>query len=147
MKCVVLWTVLCLWLAGGEATCPRPSASARVRRLVDRLTPPVGFLGFDDIACRHIAYACEERGLRVPDDVATSERTLQRRFRKRLGHSVIHEIIRQRIRHARQLLIDGDKLVKRIARDCGFKDSRRFGLAFLKLEGMSPTKYRLQHRV
>lgn len=215
---------------------------ARVRRLVGRLTPPVGILGFEDIACRHIAYACEERGLRVPDDVAiigvtnntlvctqpspslssvdcnyplvgykaaerlaalmaggkpsretilvpprtivprrstefffaddalvaeamrfissrhagrirtkdvalhvaTSERTLQRRFREKLGHSIIHEIIRQRIRHARQLLNDGDKLVKQIARECGFKDSRRFGLAFLKLEGMSPTNYRLQ---
>lgn len=215
-----------------------------VRGLVNRLRPPVGILAFEDTACRHIAYACEERGLHVPDDVAiigvtnnvlvcthpspslssvdcnfplvgyraaellaglmagkkpppepilvpprtivprgstervytddplvaealrfissryagrlrprdvarhvaTTERTLQRRFETTLGHSVIREITRQRVRHARRLLVDGDALVKQIARECGFSDARRFRLAFRAFEGLSPAAYRRRHR-
>lgn len=216
----------------------------RVQGLVEQLRPPVGILGFEDTACRYVAYACEERRLRIPDDVAiigvtnntlacmqpspslssvdcnfplvgykaaellaslmagtkpprepilvpprtivprrstehvftddplvaeslrfisarhtgrlrphdvarhaaTSERTLQRRFNEALGHSIVHEIIRQRVRHARQLLLDGDMLLKQIAKECGFQNARRFASEFLKREGMSPTAYRRLHR-
>jgi LacI family transcriptional regulator len=216
----------------------------RVHGLVERLRSPVGILGFEDTACRYIAYACEERGLRIPDDVAimgvtnnvlacmqpspslssvdcnfplvgykaaellaalmtgtkpprepilvpprtivprrstehvftddplvaeallfiaarragrlrprdvahhvaASERTLQRRFHEAVAHSIVHEIIRQRVRHARQLLLDGDLLLKQIAKECGFQNARRLGLEFQKREGMSPTAYRRLHR-
>lgn len=241
---------------GGECICESTSwryddvaasferFTRRVQRLVERLTPPVGILGFDDAPCRSIAYACEERGLHVPDDVAiigttnnvlacthpspslssidcnfalvgyraaellaalmagkrpppepilvpprmivprgstdrifttdplvadalrfissrhagqirprdvarhvaSSERTLQRRFRVALGHSIVHEINRQRVSHARQLLLDGDKLMKQIAAECGFRDSRRFTRAFLACEGLSPTAFRRRHQ-
>lgn len=215
-----------------------------IHGFVSRLAPPIGILAYEDPVCHHLIDACEERGMRVPDQiaviglgnnptlcqqltptltsidgnyaaigyraaellaelmkgakpprkpilvapravvprhstehlytddplvaqalrhisarhtsrlrpadvarhVATSLRTLQRRFETSLGHSVIREINRQRVRHARQLLVNSDALVKEIARECGFTDTRRLSMAFAELEGMSPADYRRAHR-
>jgi LacI family transcriptional regulator len=77
--------------------------------------------------------------------VATSERTLQRRFVAAVGHSVVREILLQRVRRAKQLLVDTDRLVKQIARECGFPDSQRFCRTFQRIEGMSPMAYRRRY--
>lgn len=78
--------------------------------------------------------------------VAVSERTLQRRFAETVGHSVALEITLQRIRRAKQLLADTDKLIKQIAGECGFRDSQQFCRTFMRLEGVSATAYRDRYR-
>ena len=78
----------------------------------------------------------------IAHHVATSERTLERRFAAAVGHSMKREILLQRVRRSKRLLVDTDRLVKQIARDCGFPDSQRFCRTFRRLEGVSPVAYR-----
>lgn len=87
-------------------------------------------------------YAGRLRPSQVARHVAASERTLQRRFKESLGHSIVREIVLQRVRRAKQLLVDTDRLVKQIARDVGFGDSQQFCRTFQRLEGVSPNTYR-----
>jgi AraC-like DNA-binding protein len=42
-------------------------------------------------------------------------------------------------------LVDTDRLVKQIARECGFPDSQRFCRTFQRIEGMSPMAYRRRY--
>ena len=77
--------------------------------------------------------------------LATSERTLQRRFAAVVGHSVVREIVLQRVRRSKQLLVDTSRQVKQIARECGFPDSQRFCRAFQRIEGVSPMAFRRRY--
>jgi LacI family transcriptional regulator len=90
-------------------------------------------------------YAGPLRVSQIARHVSTSERTLQRRFTTAVGHPLVREILLQRIRRAKQLLVDTDRLVKQIARECGFPDSQRFCRTFQRFEGISPLAYRRRY--
>ncbi len=81
----------------------------------------------------------------VARHVNLSRRTLERRFARHLHHSVDHEIRRQRIEQAKQLLVDTDLSQKRISAMCGFTRPEYLSHTFRKLEGLSPVAYRKRH--
>lgn len=78
----------------------------------------------------------------VADRLHTSRRNLERRFRDRLGRTVLEEIHRNRIAHAKRLLREKDVSVKRVAALSGFKTMDRFAAIFTRYAGMSPTAFR-----
>lgn len=123
------------------------------------LVPPLGivprqstdhYVSADDVVSQALQFISAHHAgpLRIgaiARHVATSERTLQRRFATAVGHSVVREILLQRVRRAKQLLVDTERLVKQIARECGFPDSQRFCRTFQRIEGMSPMAYRRRY--
>ncbi len=93
-------------------------------------------------------HACE--GLQVPDAAeaaAMSRRTLERRFRRRFGHSVHTEIRRIQLRRATELLVQTDMAIPDVAGACGFQYATRFSASFKARFGMPPTAYRAQFRL
>lgn len=95
-------------------------------------------------ALRYIADNCD-RPISVADVVAslaTCGRTLARHFKKERGCRVSDEILRMRIARAKRLLVDDTSQIKQIAKQCGFVGSTQFGMAFRRLERVSPQQYR-----
>jgi AraC-like DNA-binding protein len=63
-------------------------------------------------------------------------------FRRRIGVSPVEFLLRQRIAHARHLLVTTDAKVITIAHDCGFSTLSSFYAAFVRLTGKPPGKFR-----
>jgi len=86
-----------------------------------------------------------DRPMKVEEIVAqvpTSYRSLERRFQKVQGRSIISEMIRMRIERAKRLLSDTHMSVKKVALSCGFSSSQDFYPVFRRCEGVSPGTYR-----
>ncbi|MCC8164636.1 MAG: helix-turn-helix domain-containing protein [Planctomycetes bacterium] len=71
-----------------------------------------------------------------------SRRTLETRFKKIVGVSILEEIHRVRIGHASHLLLETTLPVSRISTDCGFNSVARFIAVFTEMTGVSPKAYR-----
>ncbi|MEM6365506.1 MAG: substrate-binding domain-containing protein, partial [Planctomycetota bacterium] len=71
-----------------------------------------------------------------------SRRSLERRFQELLGHSMLEEIRRVRLRLAHQLLVETRMPIERIADSVGFTHPRTFSTQFRKRFGQSPTEVR-----
>ena len=85
------------------------------------------------------------RPLMLPEmakQVAVSEVTLYRLFRKGTGESPINYLNRIRLRHARALLLNTRLPVTEVAAAVGFADSNYFSRCFRKFVGMSPREFR-----
>ena len=85
------------------------------------------------------------RPFTVADIVAAlsiSRRSLERRFRQALDTSLRTEIVRTRIRRARELLEQTDWPVTRIAKESGFNSAGRFEVTFRKYAGTNASTYR-----
>jgi len=78
--------------------------------------------------------------------VATSRRSLERRFRKLLNRGVWEEIRRVHLELAKALLVDTDLPMSRIAVRAGFTDARQLSIVFRQTCGMTPTAWRHQFR-
>lgn len=78
------------------------------------------------------------------DEMLVARRTLERAFRRRLGHGVHEEILRCRLERTKQLLTDRSLSIDEIAIESGFGNGRSLRRAFTSAEGMSPQAYR-QH--
>lgn len=76
--------------------------------------------------------------------IATSPRSLQRRFEAVMGCGVSDAIRRLRIDLAKRLLGDNKLTVDRIASEAGFSSSVTLNHVFRREVGMSPTAYRKQ---
>lgn len=74
--------------------------------------------------------------------VPTSRRSLERRFRKVLGRSILDEIRRVHVERASQLLAQTDLTLNSIAERSGFTDAKRFSTVFRQMVGMTPSAYR-----
>lgn len=74
--------------------------------------------------------------------VAITRRSLERRFRKSLNHSIAEEITRLRLERAKRRLVETDDSMNVVAENSGFSDANHFYKAFLRVEDISPTKYR-----
>jgi AraC-like DNA-binding protein len=88
------------------------------------------------------------RDFRVEDIVKKlpmTRRTLERRFRRSLGHSVGAEITRCRIERAKHLLINTTLPIKHIALAVGYAGADRLAKAFQQATRQTPTAFRL-HR-
>ena len=72
--------------------------------------------------------------------------TLQQRFRAVVGRTILEEIQRVRIEHAKQLLRTSDLKLETISERCGFANSQRFSIMFRQHVGMPPGRFRRTSR-
>lgn len=79
--------------------------------------------------------------------VGVTQRTLERRFRRSLGHSVVDEIIACRVNRAKRLLEETDMPVKAIAYLAGFPSEQRMRVAFAQRERITPLNLRWRARL
>lgn len=89
------------------------------------------------------------RGINVESvviHVGITRRDLERKFRRLLGSSVLQELLRIRVEHAKQLLAGTSLSMPAVARQAGFSTPQRLALVFRKFERTSPTAYRRQVR-
>lgn len=71
-----------------------------------------------------------------------SVRSLRRNFKRKIGLSPHQFLIEQRIRLARQKLLETDVPIKQIARELGYSDVYYFGRQFKQITGISPAAFR-----
>ncbi len=75
-----------------------------------------------------------------------SRRTVERRFKKAMGHTVWREYHRHRLRRAQELLAQTELSLERVAAASGFSDAKQLGAAFRDDLGTTPTACRKSHR-
>jgi LacI family transcriptional regulator len=84
------------------------------------------------------------------EDIATaagiSRRTLYYLFATHLIHSPAGHLLDVRMKRAKQLLLETDGKLSRIAVDCGLGSSRNMNRCFWRLEGLSPRAWQQAHR-
>jgi LacI family transcriptional regulator len=92
-------------------------------------------------------HACEGwSAARVVERIPLSRSVLQRRFRQETGRSIQEEIIRTRLRKARELLAETDQPLIDVAVRAGFKHQEYLGLFFRSILGKTPAEYRREIR-
>ena len=99
-------------------------------------------------ALRYIAESSHQM-IRVNDvarAVATTRRTLERRFKEALSRTIADEIGRFRIERAKRYLAESEAALKVVALYSGFTDANHFYKTFVRVEGVSPTQFRQRHR-
>lgn len=86
----------------------------------------------------------------TPDEIAAycgvPRRSLERRFKKELGRTLMREVIHRRLTKASELLINGQMLSVDIAAYAGFASQQYFNYQFKKQFGLSPVAYRKSKR-
>jgi len=95
-------------------------------------------------AVNHVMEYYDEK-LRVPELAKMSNLSVSqfdRRFRKLYQMSPSQYILRVRVNAARSSLSFGDKLISKIALECGFYDQAQLTRYFKRLTGMTPSAYR-----
>lgn len=88
-----------------------------------------------------------DRPIGVPDvlrKVVVRRRALEQAFRQQLGHTILQEIHRVRIEHAKRLLSSTDLSMPEVAEKCGYSNATRLGISFQKQTGQTPSSYRKQ---
>ncbi|HAI11702.1 MAG TPA: hypothetical protein DCM28_08355 [Phycisphaerales bacterium] len=75
---------------------------------------------------------------------SVNRRSLERRFVKLVGHSLLDEIHRVRFEHAKSLLAQTMMSLKEVAASSGFYDARYMATCFRQKLGISPSDYRKQ---
>jgi LacI family transcriptional regulator, galactose operon repressor len=116
------------------------------RGVVTRQSTDVMAMKDQDIvkAVRYIRdHACSDITVDdVLDQLSISRSMFNRRFKKILGRSPKSEMIRVQIERARELLIDSDLPVQKIAESCGFQEPKYFIQVFHRRVGMTPLTFR-----
>jgi AraC-like DNA-binding protein len=130
------------WLAAeGSPDLPADGAAlvASIRAQASGTAPLLGELRvlLDERRDLAVAQAARRLGL--------SQRTLQRRLGE-LGTTFQDEVGAARIRQARQLLLDGDAPLTRIAFEVGCSSLQHFSALFRERTGESPSAFRKRHR-
>lgn len=90
---------------------------------------------FSDISVEEIAKRCNR-----------SLTSFKKEFFRIYGTSPHQWLIRQRLIHARLLLISTDKAIAEIGTACAFPNTSHFIKLFRKQYGMTPATYRNRHR-
>jgi len=84
------------------------------------------------------------------DDVVShlpiTRRSLERRFRHVLGHTILEEITRCRLVRAERLLAETKIPIEQVAAAAGFSCPERMCKVFRRLKGLSPWAYRSQRQ-
>jgi len=71
-----------------------------------------------------------------------NRRSLERRFKRYSPEGIAKQIARMRIERAKRLIIETKGSLKSIAIECGFRNSDHLNKAFLRIEKLTPSKYR-----
>lgn len=85
------------------------------------------------------------QNIRVTDvlrQIPLSQRAVENRFKKAVGHSIMEEIKRIRMQFICQLLRETELSVNEIAFRCGFENANHLGLIFKKEFGQTMGEYR-----
>jgi LacI family transcriptional regulator len=83
----------------------------------------------------------------VLDHVPLSRRSLERRFRELVRHSITDEIRRAHINRAKDLLANTDLAMSQVAAASGFTTATRLGIVFHREVGEPPTEFRRRARL
>lgn len=75
-----------------------------------------------------------------------SRRTLERKFKNVIGHTVLEEIKRSRMQYIKKYLIETDMPISQIAYELDFSNSENMSRYFKKYESLSPTEFIRQYR-
>lgn len=102
---------------------PDPDAAKALRLIRDLFTENIGV---SDIA----------------DQIGVPIRRLQASFQKNLGFTMIQELSRVRVEHAKTLLADKDLKLEAVALDSGFTSRFHLIRAFQRIAGETPASYR-----
>lgn len=78
----------------------------------------------------------------VTEELHVSRRTLERRFSRAVGRSILSEIMRCHLARAKQLLLETDLKCHKVAAEAGFGSLKTFNRAFSQREGMTPQNFR-----
>lgn len=81
---------------------------------------------------------------RIARAISVSRRSLYAACVRVLGHGPHQELARQRIEHAKRLLLDFDWPAARVAAAAGFGTRRNLDIAFRRSQGVTPAAYRAQ---
>jgi LacI family transcriptional regulator len=81
----------------------------------------------------------------ILQEVPTSRRTLERRFRETLGRTIHDEIRRAHVEQAKRLLVESREPLKAVASRAGFRDPQQFSRVFRAAEGCTPQDFRRAH--
>ena len=73
---------------------------------------------------------------------AAARRTLERRFKKATGNSIIEYVQRVRMEAAKKHLEKGQKTVSEVMYEVGYNDAKAFREVFKKYSGIGPMTYR-----
>jgi LacI family transcriptional regulator len=85
------------------------------------------------------------RGIGVPDvvsEIGVSRRTLERRFSRAMGRSILAQVNQSRLDRAKCLLQETDLPVYRVATEVGFANARMLNRIFSRGEHILPTVFR-----
>ena len=101
----------------------------------------------DVLVARALRYISENSHLRIRVNdvaaaVATTRRTLERRFNEYAGRTIADEITRLRLERAKRRMVETDAPMKDVAIDAGFRNADHFCKVFSRIEGIPPTQYR-----
>ena len=83
----------------------------------------------------------------VAADVGISRRNLEVKFRRTTGRTILSEIQRIRLEHAKRMLRDTDIPIPQIAASSGYNSASYLTQVFRKEVGVTPAKYRTRFRV
>lgn len=78
----------------------------------------------------------------VASHVATTRRTLSRRFNRSLGQTIHDAITHLRLERVKRQLVDTKVALKTVAAECGFRDAIHLCKVFQRIEETSPSEYR-----
>jgi LacI family transcriptional regulator len=82
----------------------------------------------------------------VLDNLTLSRRSLERKFRRLMGHSVSDEIRRAHLERAKQLMVQTDFAMSQVAAASGFTTATRLGIVFRRELKETPTAFRRRVR-
>ena len=80
----------------------------------------------------------------VVGELGVCRRTMERRFTRATGRSILAEITRCRLDRAKRLLMETDLPAHRVSTSSGFPSTKTFNRTFLRLEGQTATAFRHQ---
>jgi transcriptional regulator GlxA family with amidase domain len=75
-----------------------------------------------------------------------SERGLYKAFKVHMNTTVAEELVQNRLRHAKRLLLESDKRMIEIADESGFGDYRNLFYTFQRNYGVGPKAWREDNR-
>lgn len=136
--------VMDIHLRTGRA--PVRSIPLRATRILTRQSTDAWSIDDPDVreAILYIAAKATHRlkSAEVVEQSGVGRRALERRFRMLLGRSILDEIQRVRVEHAKKLLAETDFKLATIALECGYAESKRLGATFRRIVGCTPGEWR-----
>lgn len=136
-------------MAGKKRAKPRRIQIDPIRVVARRSTDALAIEDRNVAAAMRFIRDQAARGCTVEDvlrHARVSRSFLERRFRHFLKRSPQSEIRAVQMSRVKQLLVETDFTLERIAESCGFKHPEYLSVLFKRLAGLTPGEYRKQHR-